>query len=36
MIIDAFTVSAAIIAVAVIVTVISLMRARKSANKLDD
>ena len=36
MIIDAFTVSAMIIAVAVIVTVVSLMRSRKSVNKLDD
>ena len=36
MIIDAFTISAAVIALVVIVTIISLMRARKSANKIDD
>ena len=36
MIIVAFTISAAVIALVVIVTVVSIMRARKSANKLDD
>ncbi len=36
MIIDAFTISAAVIALVVIVTIISLMRAHKSANKMDD
>ena len=36
MIIDAFTISAAVIALVVIVTVVSLARSRKSANKLDD
>jgi hypothetical protein len=36
MIIDAFTISAAVIALVVIVTVVSIMRARKSANRLDD
>ena len=36
MIVDAFTISAAIIALAVIITVVSLLRSRKSANKMDD
>jgi uncharacterized protein YoxC len=36
MIVDAFTISAAVIALVVIVTVVSLMRSRKSVNKLDD
>jgi|GEM_PF-2067007 len=36
MIIDAFTISAAVIALVVIVTIISLMRAHKLANKKDD
>ena len=36
MIIDAFTISAAVIALVVIVTVVSIMRARKSTNRLDD
>ena len=36
MIVDVFTISAAVIALVVIVTVVSLMRSRKSANKLDD
>jgi hypothetical protein len=33
MIVDALTISAVLIAVVVIVTVISVMRSRKSANK---
>ena len=36
MIVDAFTISAAVIALVVIVTVVSLMRSRKSTNKWDD
>ena len=36
MIIDAFTISVAVIALVVIVTIISLMRAHKFANKMDD
>lgn len=36
MIVDAFTISAAIIALVVIITVLSLMRSSKSENTLDD
>ena len=36
MIVDAFTISAAVIALVIIVTVVSLTRSRKSANKSDD
>ena len=36
MIVDAFTISAAVIALVVIVSVVSLMRSRKSTNKMDD
>ena len=36
MIVDAFTISAAVIVLVVIVAVITLMRSRKSVNKWDD